>query len=99
MSNKKISTKTSKQIERHMKGVSNHWRIDMILFIGENETATLEEMVDALKINVKTASEHARRLTQAGLVNKKYVGRNVEHSLSPYGKHFVRFINHFKKTF
>ncbi len=91
--------KSAKQIERHIKGISNHWRIDMLMFIEMSSPVTLEEIVEALNINVKTASEHTRRLVHAGLVNKKYSGRSVEHSLTPYGKYFARFIYQFRKTF
>jgi len=84
--------KTAKQLERYLKGVANHWRIEMILLLNEKKALTLEEIVELLRMNEKTASEHTRRLVQAGLVNKRYVGRTVEHTLSPYGKTFAIFI-------
>ena len=71
----------------------------MILFIEKNEGASLDEMVESLDMNIKTASEHARKLNQAGLVNKKYAGRVVEHTLSPYGKFCASFIKKFLTTF
>lgn len=42
--------------------------------------------------NIKTMSEHTRRLVQSGLLNKKNLGRHVTHSLSPYGIRFVKFL-------
>jgi len=56
---------------------------------------TLEQIAEALDCNIKTISEHMRRLVQAGLLNKKYQGREVAHSLSPYGKRFVDFAKRF----
>jgi len=94
----KNSIKTAKQIERHMKGVANHWRIEILLFINKNSGATLDEISDGLKMNIKTASEHARRLAQAGLINKTYAGRQVQHTLSPYGKLFISFITTFQHS-
>jgi len=87
--------KTGKQMERHFKGVANHRRIDILLLVFRNEGITVEEITKELNCNMKTISEHTRRLTQAGLVNKKYQGRNVAHFVSPYGKRFVKFITTF----
>ncbi len=89
--------KTAKQMERHLKGMANHHRIEILLFIAGNDGATLDDIVTALGANEKTLGEHTRRLSVAGLVNKKYRGKFVEHALSPYGKTFVRFLQSFQK--
>jgi DNA-binding transcriptional ArsR family regulator len=91
-------SKSAKQMERHLKGISNHYRIEILLLIAEHEKITLEEIVKQLKANEKTIGEHTRRLYLAGLINKKYRGRFVEHSPSPYGKAFVRFLRVFQNT-
>lgn len=83
-------------MERHLKGVANHYRIEILLLISESEKITLEEIVKDLKANEKTLGEHTRRLYLAGLINKKYRGKFVEHTLSPYGKTFVRFLKLFQ---
>ena len=44
---------------------------------------------------IKTFSEHTRRLVAAGLVEKSYAGRMVQHNLTPYGRIFVDFIRKF----
>ncbi len=89
--------KTPKQMERYFKGVSNHYRIKILLLIAERKKITLEQIVDALGANEKTIGEHTRRLRIAGLIDKDYRGRFVEHSLSPYGEIFVRFIKSFPR--
>ena len=89
--------KTAKQIERHLKGVANHHRIDILLLIDKNLAITLEDIVEDLHANAKTIGEHTRRLHNAGLVNKQYRGKFVMHSLSPYGKILVRFIKGFQR--
>jgi len=90
--------KTGKQMERHLKGISNHYRIEILLLIAERDGITLEDIVEELSANEKTIGEHTRRLYQAGLINKKYRGKFVEHTLSPYGKTFVRFLQSFRQT-
>ena len=90
--------KTAKQMERHFKGIANHHRIDILLLIDKVDGITVEDLAEGLKANFKTISEHTRRLVQAGLVNKHYRGRLVEHSLSPYGKQFIKFISTFQHS-
>ncbi|MFH0852107.1 MAG: winged helix-turn-helix domain-containing protein [bacterium] len=90
--------KTAKQMERHLKGMANHYRIEILFLVAAREGITLEGIVETLGVNEKTIGEHARRLFNAGLVDKKYRGRFVEHKLSPYGKTFVRFLESFRHT-
>ena len=85
-------------MEGHLKGISNHHRIEILLLVADQEGITLEDITEALKANDKTIGEHTRRLYQAGLLNKKYRGKFVEHSLSPYGKTFVRFLQSFQRS-
>ena len=84
-------------MERHLKGMSNHYRIEILLLIAEHEGIALEDIVERLNANEKTLGEHTRRLYQAGLINKKYRGKFVEHSLSPYGKTFTHFLKAFRR--
>ena len=46
--------KTAKQMERHLKGMANHHRIEILLFIAGNDGATLDDIVTALGANEKT---------------------------------------------
>ena len=84
--------KTAKQLERHCKGIANHHRIDILMTLMQEENLTLDDLIKKLNANQKTLSEHTRRLLQAGLINKTYRGREVLHTLSPYGKIFARFL-------
>jgi DNA-binding transcriptional ArsR family regulator len=90
--------KSAKQIERHLKGVANHRRIEILTLVAQSDNITLEGIAESLNVNVKTISEHTRRLVQARLVNKKYQGRHVLHALSPYGKTFYKFIETFSHS-
>ena len=88
--------KTAKQMERHLKGMANHYRIEILLLITKKNAITLDGIVESLGANPKTIGEHTRRLHNAGLINKKYRGKFVEHTLSPYGKLFVHFLESFQ---
>jgi len=90
--------KSAKQMERHLKGISNHYRIEILLIIAEHSGITFESIVKALGANEKTIGSHTGRLYQAGLIQKKYRGQFVEHTLSPYGKIFVSFLKSFQTT-
>lgn len=90
--------KTGKQLERHFKGVANHRRIEILLLVRAHEGITVEDIAETLRANIKTVSEHTRRLVHAGLLNKEYQGRSVAHSLSPYGRTFVEFIRTFQHS-
>jgi len=85
-------------MERHFKGLANHWRIEILLLVGEHEGLALEEIATHLDGNFKTISEHTRRLVQAGLLIKAYRGRNVIHTLSPYGRRFLSFVTTFQHS-
>jgi|SRR3989344_2722299 len=90
--------KTPKQLERHFKGVANHWRIAILMLVAEKPGITVDEISEELHGHFKTISAHTKRLVEAGLLNKKYHAHNVKHTLSPYGKTFVRFINIFSNS-
>lgn len=90
--------KSAKQMERHLKGVANHRRIEILFLVAANPGITVENLAEDLDCNVKTISEHTRRLAQAGLVRKNYKGRNVAHELSPYGKIIYKFLETFQHS-
>ena len=83
-------------MERHFKGIANHHRIEILLLVQNSPEITVWDIADTLKVNRKTISQHTRYLVHAGLITKRYRGRNVEHLLSPYGKMFTRFIRFFR---
>ncbi len=84
-----------RKFERIFKGVSNHRRIEILDFVSKNKDSVLDTIASGLKCNIKTISEHTRRLEQAGLVRKRYEGRFVLHNLSPYGKKMITIIKKF----
>lgn len=90
--------KGPKKMERHFKGVANHRRIQILLYVAKNEHCSLDDIVVMTGCNMKTIADHTRRLMLAGLIEKRYKGREVEHSLTPYGRLFVDFISEFSRV-
>lgn len=81
-----------RQTERIVKGFSNHRRIQILELISQKPELSLQEIATQLKINIKTASDHIRRLAIAGLVLKRNRGVNVLHKLSPRGDVILKFL-------
>ncbi len=88
--------KTAKQLERYFKGLANHWRTKILLLVSRQPEITLDQIVKELGGNTKTISEHTRRLVHSGLLNKKYRGSSVIHTLSPYGEKALTFLSAFQ---
>ena len=87
--------KTPNQLERYFKGAANHWRIAILRTVEKNEGISVEGITEELGAHFKTIAQHAQALVRAGLLNKKYQGRRVVHSLSPYGRAFLTFMKTF----
>jgi DNA-binding MarR family transcriptional regulator len=98
ISKAKRQPKSPKQMERHMKGVANHRRIEILFLVSSQKGITVDEIAKRLNVNFKTLSEHVRRLVQAGLIRKEYRGRTVTHELSPYGKIIYNFLKTFSHS-
>lgn len=87
--------KNSKQIERHFKGLANHRRLDILILVHKNPGINVDGISEKINCSFANASSHTHKLVNAGLLNKKYIGRAVSHTLSPYGKKFLSFIEKF----
>lgn len=87
--------KDSRKLERIFKGTSNHWRIEILMLISRNPGISLINIAKNLNANFKTVSEHIKKLVTAGLVRKKYLGREVTHTLSPYGEKISEILKKF----
>jgi len=57
-----------------------------------NPELSLQNVSVKLKVNIKTVSEHIRRLAIPGLVYKRNRGNNVLHKLSPLGLSILKFL-------
>ena len=84
--------KQSRQLERIIKGFSNHRRIDIIRLLHNTPELSVGEITESLRINIKTASEHIRRLAIAGLILKRSEGNTVRHKLTERGESILKFL-------
>ena len=58
-------------------GLANHRRIEMIRILQSKGNLCVEEIASECGVQVSTASEHARRLHESGMIKKKAEGRRV----------------------
>ena len=87
--------KDSRKLERVFKGVANHYRIDILFLISKHKEISLFGIADNLDRDFRTISEHTKKLVTSGLVDKRYRGREVVHSLSPYGRKIIKILRTF----
>ena len=85
-------SKGFRQLERIVRGFSNHRRIQMMSVLEATPEIDLLQLARACGINFRNASEHAGRLVRAGLVLKRSKGRHVLHALSPRGAGILSFL-------
>jgi len=81
-----------RQLERTVRGFSNHRRIQMLELLSRRPELSVEEISSEFNINYKTASEHIRRLAITGLVLKRNEGNMVRHALTTRAKKVLKFL-------
>lgn len=82
----------TKQLERIVRGFSNHRRIEILTLLAQVPELSVQEVSERLKVNFKTVSEHIRRLAVAGMVLKRNEGAAVRHALSSRGRSILKFL-------
>ena len=84
--------KSYRELERQVRGFSNHRRIQIVELLAKKPEMSVEEISLDLNINFKTASEHIRRLAIAGIVIKRNEGNAVRHKLTKRGESILKFL-------
>ena len=79
-------------LERIVRGFSNHRRIEIMELIRKKPELSVIEIAEELHINMKTASEHIRRLAIAGMLLKRTAGNAVRHKLTTRGSSILKFL-------
>ena len=82
----------SRKLERVVKGFANHRRIEILELLKQKPELSVGEISLALEIELKTASEHLRRLTLSGLILKRHEGREVRHALTSRAQKTLTFL-------
>ena len=83
----------TKRLEKVVKGFSNHRRIEILELLAAHPGWCLGQIAGKLQIETRTASEHLRRLSIAGLVQKHYSGREVRHTLTERAGCILKFLD------
>ena len=84
--------KTYKQLERLVRGFSNHRRIEILELLLKSPELSIEEISSRLGVNFKTVSEHVRRLAISGLVIKRSEGASVRHKITNNAFLILKFL-------
>jgi len=82
----------ARSLERVVKGFSNHRRIEILDVLRKHPELSVDEVATKLNINIKTASEHIRRLAISGLVLKRNEGNRVRHKLTNRAEAILKFL-------
>ncbi len=80
------------QLERIVKGVANHRRIEILELLKETPELSLADISEALKINFRTASDHIKKMATAGFVLKRSDGSSVRHKITTRGAAILKFL-------
>ena len=83
----------TKRLERVVKGFANHRRIEILELLAVRPELCVSQICETLQIEIRTASEHLRRLVIAGLVLKRYEGREVKHALTDRALNILKFLD------
>ena len=75
-----------------VKGAANHYRLDILSLLAQQDQLPLESISEILDINYKTASVHVSRMYRSGLITKKYSGHYVLHSITKRGTDILKFL-------
>ncbi len=84
--------KNGRELEKYFKGVANHRRIDILHLVSQAPNITVEKIAGGLDCDFQVIAVHTQKLARTGLIDKKYIGRSVGHTISPYGIKFLKFI-------
>ncbi len=87
-----MAKKTYHQLERIIKGVSNHRRIEILELLKKKSELSIIDISQILDVNFKTISEHVKRLAVAGLVLKRHKGSSVRHKLTDRALAILMFL-------
>ena len=85
-----------RQLERVVRGFSNHRRIQMLAMLTATPDLDVITLGRLCGVDFRTASEHTDRLTRAGLVRKRSKGRRGLHTVAPRGSEVLRFLRSLK---
>lgn len=85
-----------RQLERITKGFANHNRLKILNLLKKRPRLSVDEIAEELNIGYENASDHIRKLAQAGLVYKRHEGSMVLHTLTSRAEFVLVFCKKLK---
>ncbi len=86
-----MEKKRYRELETIFKGVASHRRIQIIDLLDKQSEQSVFDIAEHTSIDFRTASEHLRKLTLAGIVMKRSDGASVRHALTKRGRDILKF--------
>lgn len=84
--------KTSRELERIIKGVANHRRIEILFLLSKEPELSVLEISNKLKSEFKNISAHISKMQISGLLIKRNRGSSVCHKLTKRGVMILKFV-------
>jgi CRISPR locus-related DNA-binding protein len=85
-----------KKIEKIIKSFANHRRIQILELLGNKQGLSVDNIAKELNVGFFTISDHIRKLSDSGLVEKKNKGRFVINNITKKGNYILSFCKMFK---
>jgi len=80
-----------RKLERIIKGVANHRRIEILVLLNRKPELSVEEISDRLNVNFKTIAAHVGKLAASGMIMKRNDINFVRHNLTSRGQTTLKF--------
>jgi len=85
-------SKSYYQLERIVRGVANHRRIEILELLHEKPELSVLDISEVLQVNFKTISEHVRRLAATGMILKRSDGNSVRNKITNRGLAILKLL-------
>ncbi len=91
-------TKELLEIVQMFKMMGNDYRMRILILLGQKDKLTLDQINENVGGDFANISSHTKKLAQVGLIQKKYKGKFVQHSLTLNGKRALKALDQFNHS-
>ncbi|OGI63646.1 hypothetical protein A2914_01690 [Candidatus Nomurabacteria bacterium RIFCSPLOWO2_01_FULL_41_21] len=81
-----------KKLERIIKGVANHRRIQILELLQKEPELSVQEIANNLNSEMKNISAHINKMAIAGLLMKRSDSKSIRHKLTKRGNVILKFV-------
>ncbi len=79
-------------VELVCKALASTVRLKILLYLQQHPCSLAKDISIDIKCNIKTLSQHIKKLYQSGLLDRMISGRTIELSLNKKGKQIIEII-------